>query len=224
MGLLALVTCVFTLGFPWYFQVTTFPNVVSGGTCTVLNLQSWMDSFCYSTNCADGDSVALCPQSVTHWQSDCDDCSDMKRVFNISLALTVVSTFCALFVCLGFCIRCCSSTHGQRSPLHVIMTVVSIASLIGALVYFAIAYPKSTQAGTFWGNSDDGVVKTVYGPAGWVAGCVASLILLITLCMSCMRGDDETRNGSYYSMGEHLESQTQRHPHVTLYAAKSTYV
>jgi len=234
IGLLALISAVFTLGFPWYFNGTKSANA-EGGSCTILSLQSWMDNYFICNGCD-----LPCPDTL-HWQSDCDDtltdCTDLKRTFNVTLALNVISTFCSLFVCVGFFIRCCSS-QGQRSYLHMIMNTLSFGSMLTALIYFAVALPKyncNYVTGTcqaFWGT-DDGAVQVVWGPAGWAAGCVCCVLTSISLCMSCRRSADEESRGSYYSMDVHHDAavqpyyepqQQQPHTQTAVYAAKSSYL
>jgi len=224
MGLLVLILSVFTLGFPWYFVLLKYP----GSNCQNLVLYSWADQYCYSRGDCTPDMT--CDTTKTNWQDDCtaamnDQCSARKTTFNVALGLTAVSTFCALFVSLGFCIRCCSSNYKRRNPLHVVLTLVSLSSLVGALTYFAIQAPKTngvwclgtTACNTLWGeNSATTTINWAWGTAGWVVGCVTVLFMLISLCMSCQRSSDEVDLGSYYSMGEHVEGvqpHTQRHSH-----------
>jgi len=234
IGLLTLISAVFTLGFPWYFAATKMDNA-EGGSCTKLTLQSWMDTYSYCHSC----NHSACPD-VYHWQSDCQsmdyDCTGAKTTWNVSLALTVIATFCSLFVCIGFFIRCCSS-QGQRSYLHVIMNLVTFTAMLTALIYFAIAWPKhncNPTLGTcqaFWGSQTGGPIEVAWGPAGWIAGCLCCLFTSISLCMSCRRSADEESRGSYYSMDTHHDDyhhqQQQQQPHTQttgVYAAKSTYL
>jgi len=224
-------TNVFTLGFPWYFYAEKTPNA-EGGSCTQLQLQSWMDTYSFCQSC---DS---CPD-VAHWQSDCNsnvyDCTGAKTTWNVSLALTVIATFCSLFVCIGFFIRCCSS-QGQRSYLHVVMNLVTFTSMLTALIYFAVAWPKhNCVLGTcqsFWGSQTVASDELAWGPAGWIAGCLCCVFTSISLCMSCRRSEDEESRGSYYSMDthhdhHHQQQQQPQQPHTQttgVYAAKSTYL
>jgi len=235
VGFLVLVLSVFSLGFPWYFMAVKDPTGQTN--CEILELTSWVDRYCYSR----GDCPSVvgdeCPTS-TNWQDACNGasgCDDRKRTFDVTLALVALSTFCALFVWLGFCIRCCSSNYKRRNPLHTIMTFVSLASLVTAIVYFAIQTPKTncdvlpvvSSCNQLWGYSSQ--LNLTFGPAGWAAACFTSLILFIALCMSCQRSSDEMDLGTYYSMGEHVEGssharRSQSHNHHNYTSASTSYV
>jgi hypothetical protein len=178
-----------------------------------------------------------------NWQDDCagiDGCDDRKRVFDLSLGLTAVATFCALFVSIGFCIRCCSNTPActRRNPLHIVTTIMALILLVGALIYFAVKVPKTNfwcasqelpfACDSFWGH--DSTTGFTWGPAGWVAGVFTSIVVLISLCMSCQRSGDEIELGTYYSVGEHGEGSYGRtsasHNFTTThnYSAGTNYV
>jgi hypothetical protein len=222
-----LILSLFTVAFPWYFIAWKDP---SGSGCEVLKLTSWMDEYCVSKNCPDVISDAC---TKINWQDQCsgiDGCDDRKRVFDISLGLTAVSTFCALFVSVGFCIRCCSSAHKRRNPLHIVTSLMSLILLAGALTYFAIKIPsnnfwcdgESYTCNRFWGH--DSNTGVTWGPAGWVAGCFTAIIVLLSLCMSCQRSGDEIELGTYYSVGEHGEGSYGRtsNTHNFTHTAAST--
>jgi len=208
MGILVLVLSLFTVAFPWYFVAWKDPQ---GSGCEILTLTSWMDQYCYSSSqCPSGLSDSC---TKLNWQNQCsglDGCDDLKRVFDVSLGLSAVSTFCALFVAVGFCVRCCSSAYKRRNPLHIVTNLFALILLAGALAYFAVKVPQNNNllcgddtCNRFWGsNSDTGVT---WGPAGWIAGCFTAIFILISLCMSCQRSGDEIELGTYYSVGDHAE-------------------
>jgi hypothetical protein len=211
VGILVLVFSLFTVGFPWYFRA----QKVVGTECEVLALTSWIDEYYYTKNC---DGVAIFPSNL-NWQNQCDTpdaydgCSDRKRVFDVTLGLVAVSAFCSLFVALGFCIRCCSSGHKRRNPLHVVMSVTSLLLLVLALVYFAVEAPKTNfwcvdstdqNCHRLWGHNSQ--LDITWGPAGWAAGCITALMISLSLCMSCQRSTDEVELGTYYSVGDHSEA------------------
>jgi hypothetical protein len=158
--------------------------------------------------------------SRTNWQDVCTDsnsgvdCGNQKTVFDVALGCVAVSTLCALFVSIGFCVRCCSS-HKRRHPLHIAANLLAFIFLVGALVYFGTQVSKSHISGNgkFWGHLELAPgVKYTWGPAGWVAGVISALFISISLCMSCQRSSDEVEFGSYYSVGEHSESTMARDP------------
>jgi len=221
MGILVLVLSLFTVAFPWYFAVV---KPIEGSDCEIMTLVSWMDSYCVAKNCPDG----ACETSKTNWQDDCsgvDGCDDRKRVFDVTLGLVAVSTFCALFVALGFCIRCCSSSYKRRNPLHIITNLMALILLGGALTYFAVKIPDTNpmwcamstptgfwnDCGRFWGSNNT-LMNVTWGPAGWISGVFTAVFILISLCMSCQRSGDEIELGTYYSVGEHGEGSYNRAP------------
>jgi len=221
--MLVLVLALFTVGFPWYFVSYKDP---AGSGCEVLTLSSWIDEYCWSKNCQ-----FECNNKV-NWQDACDDCDDRKRDFNITLGVVAISTFLALFVSLGFCVRCCSSSYKRRNPLHVIIAIFAFLFLTAGLVYFYIATPKNNaclnsgfpvDCDRFWGSNDQGFT---WGPAGWVAGCFTAVIMAASLCLSCQRSGDEIDMGTYYSVGEHGDSYQHNYTHTTAGTnyAGTTYV
>jgi len=220
MGIFVLVLSLFTVAFPWYFIVT---KPIPGNDCEVLTLFSWMDAYCYTKNCP---SEVSCTDNKVNWQDMCssmDGCDDRKRVFDVTLGLVAVSTFCALFVFLGFCIRCCSHSYKRRNPLHIITNMLALIFLGGALAYFAVKVPDTNpmwctlsdgttqwnDCGRFWGSNNT-IMSITWGPAGWIAGVFTGVFVLISLCMSCQRSGDEIELGTYYSVGEHGEGSYNR--------------
>jgi len=217
VGILVLVLTLFTVAFPWYFVAWKDPS----SSCEVLQLQSWIDVYCMSKSCPQVISDVCSKMNNNNWQDDCagvDGCDDRKRAFDVSLGLTAVSTFCALFVSIGFCIRCCSESYKRKNPLHVVTTLMSFVLLVGALIYFAVQVPKTNywctsqhlpfNCDSFWGH--DSATGFTYGPAGWVAGVFTAVVVLISLCMSCQRSGDEIELGTYYNVGEHGEGSYGR--------------
>jgi len=104
-----------------------------------------------------------------------------------------------------------------------VMGIVTIASLVAALTYFAIEWPKYVATmgqNKFWGYQDG----TTWGPAGWIAACIGAIVVFISLLCSCQRSSEEAQYGSYYSMGDHSESTMTRYPTQRNTAAGTPYV
>jgi len=223
MGILVLVLSLFTVAFPWSFIAGK--NSDSG--CEVVQLYSWIDQYCYSKNCPDSASSLCDMANKINWHDNCvfnaatadakNDCDTRKTTFEVALGLSAVSTFCSLFVALGFCIRCCSTSHKRRNLLHVVMNFVALILLGGALAYFAVKVPATNSAvfsnendNRFWGSESVLNASYSWGPAGWIAGVFTGVVMLISLCMSCQRSGDEIELGTYYSVGEHGEGSYGR--------------
>jgi len=205
IGFCVLFSCIFALGFPFYFRAIQL-SIPDSGKCSQLFLQSWTQDYCIqSSSCP-----AIYPCGTVTW-TDCTNCDGAKRTWNVTLAFVVASTICALAVAIGFWRRCCSR-HRDKSNLHIGFVTSGFLLMLVAVVVFVIEEPKTVSGlqcvadalsnidcTQFWGARSLAVgpieVDSVWGPAGWVAACAALGCYAISMCCAFQRSQS---TGGYY--------------------------
>lgn len=196
-GIFLILFAAVALGLPWYYVVTNAVTPLED--CTMVNLLGWKDGYCSTSGCA---SVA-CDKTTYDWRKTgmcaASGCPKTADVYDTTMALTIVSSGCALFTAIGLFIRGCSYSYRGKSVIHILIAFVGLFASIVSIVYFAIKLPKSlkddqacntsfhtTYCDEFYGSSEtqlNSLMKATlkYGGAGWLAGIVLSVTFIIAL-------------------------------------------
>jgi len=215
IGILVFVGTIFALGFPWYFVSVDVD--VPDTDCAVLLLQSYSRLYCATSSECPDFVTPFCDAADTNWRNLFDtlglDTTAWKRTFDVTLAMLVISAACSLGVVGGFLTRCCSR-YKDRFKWHIACCFGGLASLIFAVIYFAVSYPQSVpdifcaadvfgglDCHQFWGSKSYGIVTVVWGPAGWAAAAFTLVFYSFASCLSCQRSADANDYGLLQSAG-----------------------